>query len=301
MDFFCLDSGGPGDDVVDLVPGEPFIAGDVERLADGGGVGHESDEAFGEIGMVGEGPEAGSVAVDDDRLAFEHSVEDGVSVVEREEGFVVGVRRAHDGHGEFFVAVCLEQGFFTSDFVARVFPEGVVEGGGFSDGQACGRGLVGAGAADEDVLVGFASEELDVAFDLAGNEVDPVDNDVPLSVSEELLGFFEVVDVAVDDFDAFGGWSGGFSSVEEGEFEALLHGEGGAGGANDPGSADEEGFHGITLPGGRLSFAVFGVRARPSRDRSRRIGARSDSSLQARTSRMCDLCSEHRRLGQVAT
>ncbi len=108
MDFFGLDSGGPGDDVVDLVPGEPFIAGDVERLANGGGVAHESDEAFGEIGVMGEGPEAGSVAVDDDRLAFEHSVEDGVSVVEREEGFVVGVRRAHDGHGEFFVAVRLE-------------------------------------------------------------------------------------------------------------------------------------------------------------------------------------------------
>jgi len=119
--------------------------------------------------------------------------------------------------------------------------------------------LVGAGAADEDVLIGFASEQLDVALDLAGNEVDPVDDDVPHSVSEKLFGFFEVVDVAVDDFDAFGGWSGGFSSVEEGEFEALLHGEGRAGGANDPGSANEEGFHGITLPGGRFSYAVFGL------------------------------------------
>lgn len=43
-------------EVVDLVPCEPLVAGDVEVLADGGAVPEEAVEAFGEVGVMGECP-----------------------------------------------------------------------------------------------------------------------------------------------------------------------------------------------------------------------------------------------------
>lgn len=56
-------------------------------------------------------------------------MEDGVSGIEREEGFVVSVRWTDDGDGEFFFAVGAGEAFFAGDFVAGVLPERVVEGG----------------------------------------------------------------------------------------------------------------------------------------------------------------------------
>lgn len=59
---------GEGEEVVDLVPGQPFIAGDMEVFTDGTAVSEEAVEAFGEVGVVGESPERCSVTGDADGL-----------------------------------------------------------------------------------------------------------------------------------------------------------------------------------------------------------------------------------------
>lgn len=56
VNFFRLDSGGSGDEVVDLVPGEPLVTGDVKCFSDCGGVSHQPHKSFRKIGVVGEGP-----------------------------------------------------------------------------------------------------------------------------------------------------------------------------------------------------------------------------------------------------
>gem|GEM_PF-6620937 len=232
--------GGKGEEVVDLVPGQPFIAGDVEVFADGTAVSKEAVEAFGEVGVVGESPERCSVAGDADGLIIENAVEDGISGIEREEGFVVGVGRADNGDGEFFFAVSAGEAILARDFVARVFPEWIIEGGGFADGKDAGRGLVGRCARDENVLVGFAPEQVEIAFDLVGGKDDPVDDGVPVVIFEQGFGF---IDVAGDGFCAFGDGAGALSSGEEVEFDALLNRELGTCRGDDAGSADKEDFH----------------------------------------------------------
>lgn len=121
--FFALDvptgegGGGEGEQVVDLVPGQPFVAGDVEIFADGAAMAEQAVEAFGEVGVVGEGPEGRAVAGDADGLVVEDAVEDCVAGIEREQGFVVGVGGADDGDGVFLFAVGAGEAFFAGDFV----------------------------------------------------------------------------------------------------------------------------------------------------------------------------------------
>lgn len=168
-----------GNEIVDLVPGEPFITGDVEVLADGGAVTEESVEAFGKVGVVGECPEGCSISGNADGLALEHPIEDGVAAIEGEKSLVISVGRADDGDGEFLFAVGAGEAFFAGNFVSGVFPKRVVQGGGFSDREVVGRGLISRCAGDEDVLAGFSSEEGEVAFDLIGGVDDPVDDGIP--------------------------------------------------------------------------------------------------------------------------
>lgn len=86
--------------------------------------------------------------------------------------------------------------------------------------------MVGGCAGDENVLVGFASEEVEVAFDLVGGEYDPVDDGVPVVVFEEGFG---IVNVASDGFCALGDGAGALSSGEEVEIDSLFDCEFGAG------------------------------------------------------------------------
>lgn len=81
--------------------------------------------------------------------------------------------------------------------------------------------MVGGCAGDENVLVGFAPEEVEVAFNLVGGEDDPVDDGVPVVVFEEGFG---VVDIAGDGFCAFGDGARRLAPGEEVEVDALFEG-----------------------------------------------------------------------------
>ena len=69
---------GVGHGGVDLVPCERFIGGNVNGLADGLVAAEDSDEGFGEIFGVSDGPECGAIAVDDEGEAAFHAIDKGV-------------------------------------------------------------------------------------------------------------------------------------------------------------------------------------------------------------------------------
>lgn len=100
--------------------------------------------------------------------------------------------------------------------------------------------MVGGCAADENVLVGFAAEEVEVAFDLVGGEDDPVDDGVPVVVFEQVFG---IVDIAGNGFCAFGDGPGGLTAGEQVQVNALFDSELAACRGDDSGSADKEDFH----------------------------------------------------------
>ena len=192
--------------LVDLVPREDLVRGDVKRMADGLGVAEEAHKALGEVGAVGDGPEGSAVAVDDDAFALAHAFDYGPWIFTVESGWdgrkVIGVRGADDGEGEAARAVFSHQKVFARDFVARVFPTRVGKRRRLGDQVVRGRFLVGGGGADEDVLARLAGEDADVTRDLVGGECDPVDDSVKHLSREGLCDSGFVVDVRLDELDA---------------------------------------------------------------------------------------------------
>ncbi|GAA1679605.1 hypothetical protein GCM10009830_28330 [Glycomyces endophyticus] len=236
-----VDPGRGGDVQEDLVPGRGLVAGDVEGLADGGLLAEEPGEPDREVAGVGDGPQRGAVAVDDDGLAGAHPLDDGPAAVEGQQGLVVGVGGPHDGGGEAVLAVGGGEDVLALDLVAGVLPERVAQRRGLGDGQVRGRGLVGRGRGDEEVLPGAAGEELDVAADLLGGEHDPVDDGVEGAVAEDGAHGRGVAGVGGEDFGAVGDGSlAGAAAVEDGDVEALGDGLADAGGGDPAGPADEQ-------------------------------------------------------------
>lgn len=180
MDFFRFGASGLSDEIIDLIPGEPLIARDVIALADGTIIPEEGHKPLGEIGVVGEHPKRSSIAVNDDRQAPQHSVDDGVSVIEWQQGLIVGVARPHNCGGKLSAAISLYEEFFAGDFIARVFPERVVEDGGLGNGEGGRWGLVGAGGRDEDILRALSFEEIDIGLNVLGSKCNPIDYGVEL-------------------------------------------------------------------------------------------------------------------------
>ena len=66
---------------------------------------------------MGQGPDGSAVAVDDDRLAFKHAVNYGISTLNRQTGAVICVRRAHNGEWEFAFPILRDQQFFAGNLV----------------------------------------------------------------------------------------------------------------------------------------------------------------------------------------
>jgi hypothetical protein len=63
----------------------------VKRLADGVITAQQSNEALGEVAVVGQRPDAGAIAVDYYRLAAAHAFDDRPAAVRRYQRAVVGV------------------------------------------------------------------------------------------------------------------------------------------------------------------------------------------------------------------
>ena len=63
------------DAAVHLVPGQAFIPGDVEYLAQGVHVAHQAHERHGKVVAVGQRPQRQAIARDDDRAARAHPLQ----------------------------------------------------------------------------------------------------------------------------------------------------------------------------------------------------------------------------------
>ncbi|OQA13959.1 MAG: hypothetical protein BWY63_03310 [Chloroflexi bacterium ADurb.Bin360] len=113
--------------LVDLVPGEPLIRGDMKSLANGMRVAHQAHKAFGKIISMCERPKRGAIAVHNHRLAAQHAVDGGPATLDRYVRSAVGMRRAHDCYGEFLLPVGAHEAFLTGGFIARILPIRVIQ------------------------------------------------------------------------------------------------------------------------------------------------------------------------------
>ena len=100
-----LDAQSVGDDTVYLVPGHALVGGDVECLTDSVDISAKPCVGLGKVGVVGDRPERGTVAVYYDRLALDHSLDHlPASVIsvntQRHRALVVGVAWPNYRHGE---------------------------------------------------------------------------------------------------------------------------------------------------------------------------------------------------------
>jgi hypothetical protein len=76
---------------------------------------------------VRERPEAGAVALHDDRLPSSHPIDRRPAAEKRHEGRIVGVRGADDGGREAAFAVGRDEQVLARDLVARVLPVRVAQ------------------------------------------------------------------------------------------------------------------------------------------------------------------------------
>lgn len=79
---------------MDLVPGQQFVRGDVERFADGAIIAQERHKTLGEIFVMGQHPERRTITVDQDFLAIAHAVDRRPATLHRQQGLVVGAMGA---------------------------------------------------------------------------------------------------------------------------------------------------------------------------------------------------------------
>lgn len=211
---------------VDLIPSEDFITGDVESFANGLLTAEQPYEAHGKVVCMGDGPEAGAIAMNDDRLAAADSVDDG-KIVPATNGYgdngLVGKGGADDGDGKAVVPVGLIAKFFAGDFVSGIIPVGVSEGGGLGDKRVSGRLLVNTCGTDKDVLATFATKEPNIALNVFGFEGDEIGYDVE---GLALEGFFDgwlIIDIGYEGLgpDYFKIFKGVRTPVENDDFMAL--------------------------------------------------------------------------------
>ena len=206
----------------------------MERLPDGAGMAEQGDEAAGEVVVVGQRPQRGAVAVDDDLLAPSHPRQRRPAAVERHQRPVVGVRGPHDRHRKALLPVGGREQVLAGDLVAGVLPERVAQRSGLHDRQAGRRCLVGRCGADEHVLPGPPAEQVDVGADVLGSEGDPVDDRVEFLVAERLLDRPGVADVGAQNPHLRRQRTGlRVPPVEHLQVDAALDREPGAGGADD--------------------------------------------------------------------
>ena len=217
----------------------------MEGLPDRAGMAEQGDEAAGEVVVVGQRPQRGAVAVDDDLLAPAHPLHHRPAAVERHQRPVVGVRGPHDRHREALLPVGGREQVLAGDLVAGVLPERVAQRRGLHDRQACRRRLVGRRGADEDVLPGPPAEQVEVGADVVGRERHPVDDRVELLVAERLLHRPGVADVGAHNPHLRRQRTGlGLPPVQHLQVDAALHREPRAGGADHTAAADEQHLEG---------------------------------------------------------
>ena len=219
-------------------------------ITDGMDIAHQTDEGLGEIGVVGDGPQGGTVAVDDDGLAVYHALQHlpGALVTVSAHGhiaLVVGVAGADDRHREAVLPMHLHQVLFAGDLVAAVLPVGIHQRRGLGDLVIPQGLLVGRGGGDEHELLGLTSKEAIIPLQLGGYEGDEVAHAVEGEPFDGLGGFRLIVDVGVDGMHACGQFSFTAAAVEQVQLPVGMFRQGAGDGHGDgAGTANKERFHG---------------------------------------------------------
>ena len=102
-------AGGLGQCPGEGVPCHALVLGDVEVLAQGVGIGHQSGQGAGKVAVVGDGPEHRAVAGDEDRFSLPQAAQQGVGLLRpQHEGNIpiaIGIAGSHDGQGEALLTV----------------------------------------------------------------------------------------------------------------------------------------------------------------------------------------------------
>jgi len=114
-------------ELIDAVPGEPFIRGDVEDLPARPIVPQQPHKPFSKISAVRECPNGSAIAMNHNRFSAQHSIDHRVTTLNRYIRPVIGVGGSHNGKGKLRAPVFVEKKFFASDLVARVFPNAVLQ------------------------------------------------------------------------------------------------------------------------------------------------------------------------------
>ena len=170
------------DRLVDRVPGEADIAGDVKILEEGVLLAEQPDERFCEILGPRQRPDRGAVAGDEHGLARQHAIAHRVAVIEHGgQAGARGVAGAHIGPGQVFRR--LHQ-LFAGDLGLRIGPVRVHRGGRLGGHVGERVLLVDRCRRDEDILPGAPGKNLDVALHLLGGEHHELRDDVPFGAAE---------------------------------------------------------------------------------------------------------------------
>jgi len=244
LDDVGLDAGGLRRDPIELVPGHDFVAGNVEGMANGLLMTDESDQALGEVAVVGDDPKRGAITRHDDLFAAAHAI-DGreglLPAIDRQHDLrvAVGERGANDGDGKALFAVGAHEAVFTGDLVARVLPVGIGQRCGFGNEVVTDRPLIGAGGADKDELAGTVAKQANVAFHVGWGEGDPVDNGIEGLVGEHIGNRGFIGDIGRDGADVLRKIGCVLAAPQQGQVNATLGGQPGGSCADDAGAADE--------------------------------------------------------------
>ena len=162
----CPPNGAAG-----VVPGQRFVAGDVDGLPNGFGVAHQATKALGKIRVVGEGPQGEAVPVHNNGLARQHTANHLPASLSAVNGHrnafePIGVAGAHNGDWKIQLAVSRCQQLLTFNFVPRVLPVRVFQRGVLPDLVVVHWLLISGCGADKNILSAFFPEQLNVAAGL---------------------------------------------------------------------------------------------------------------------------------------
>jgi hypothetical protein len=260
------------DDLVDLVPGQDLVRGDVEVLTDRLPVAHQADQAHSEILGMGQGPQARAVPRDDDLVPPDHPIPGRPVAGQGWVRVVVGVGRPDDGDREALLLVGLHEDVLGRDLRPRIAEVGVVPGRRLDEGDLADGLVVDRCRADVHVLLDPSGEQVHGGGRVLGTEAEEVDDAVECLVGQRPAHRLRVLHVRRQSRHPLRQRTpvGRAAPVEDVDLETLAYRLRHTGRADRAGSADVEDLH------AGLRFREGTARPPPSEIRER---GRSGSGL----------------------
>ena len=224
-------------------------------------IAEQSDKRLGKIRIVRAGPEIGPIAVNNHRLARQHSRRRRPGMrkaADRQRNVCIAVRprRPHDHHRESIAAILRRQSRLRRDLVARILIERIVQRRRFGDQIMRRRLLIRRGGTDETILRRLPRKEPDIALHIGRGVGEERRDDIEMFPLQCRGGLRFIVNISSDQFDPLRQFPRRLSAIEDEHFHSALRRQFHAGRADDSRSADEEDFHGDIVADERRN-AIF--------------------------------------------